>query len=382
MDFSWSKEQLALRAGAVDFARRFLRQDLVERDRQSTFSRELWRQCAEFGVQGSAIPEEYGGLGQDLLTTLLVMEGLGHGGRDNGLLFALAAQMWSVQHPILVAGSEEQKRRYLPALCRGELIGAHGMTEPDSGSDAYSLRTTAVRRGEGYVLDGTKTLVTNAPEADLALIFASTAPERGRWGISAFLVERGLAGFSLGRGMAKMGLRTSPIGELVLEKCFVPESARLGKEGAGAGLFEGSMERERAGILGSHLGAMERQLEECVAYARERQQFGQPIGRFQAVSHRIAEMKVRLETSRLMLYKVAWLADQGKSATTEAAIAKLYLGESFVASSLDAIKIHGGYGYLTEMEVERDLRDAIGGTLYSGTSDIQRNLIAHMVGLK
>lgn len=382
MDFSWTEEQVALRRGAEDFARQRLREGMVERDREGSLSLELWRECADFGVQGSAIPEEYGGLGQDLLTTLLVMEGLGYGGRDNGLLFALNAQMWSVQHPILVAGSEEQKQRYLPGLCRGELVGAHGMTEPDSGSDAYALRTTATRRDDGYLLEGTKTLVTNAPEADVALIFASTAPERGRWGISAFLVDRGTPGFTQGRGMPKMGLRTSPIGELVFEGCFVPESARLGKEGAGAGLFEGSMERERAGILGSHLGAMERQLEECVAYAREREQFGQPIGRFQAVSHRIADMKVRLETARLMLYKVAWLAGQGKSATTEAAIAKLYLSESFVASSLDAIKIHGGYGYLTEMEVERDLRDAIGGTLYSGTSDIQRNLIAHMVGLK
>jgi alkylation response protein AidB-like acyl-CoA dehydrogenase len=379
VDFSWTEEQLALKAGAAEFARRELSRDVA--GREGAFSRELWVKCAEFGVQGSFVPEEYGGLGNDLLTTMLIMEGLGFGGRDNGLLFAINAQMWSVEHPLLVAGSEEQKRRYLPGLCRGELIGAHGMTEPDSGSDAYSLRTTAVRHHDGYVLNGTKTLVTNAPVADLAVVFARTGQEAGRWGVTAFVVEKGTPGFAVSGDIHKMGLRTSPMGELVLTDCFVPAANRLGPEGAGASLFESSMECERSSILGSCLGAMERQLETAARYARDRRQFGQPIGKFQAVSSRLADMRVRLEASRLLLYKVAWLKQSGRSAALEAAVAKLFISESFVQSSLDAIRVHGGYGYLTELEVERDLRDAVGSTLYSGTSDIQRNVIARLSGL-
>jgi alkylation response protein AidB-like acyl-CoA dehydrogenase len=178
-----------------------------------------------------------------------------------------------------------------------------------------------------------------------------------------------------------MGLRTSPMGELILQDCIVSEESRLGSEGAGSSIFNSSMEWERSCILGSHIGAMERQLEECIRYTRERRQFGQTIGKFQAVSNRIAEMKVRLETARLLLYKVAWLKQMGKTAIMEAAMAKLYLSESFVQSSLDAIRTHGGYGYMTEMEIERELRDAVGGLLYSGTSDIQRMIISRWLGL-
>jgi alkylation response protein AidB-like acyl-CoA dehydrogenase len=380
MDFEWTKEQEALRERIVEFGER-LNERLAERDHAAEFSKENWVKCADFGIQGSAVPPEYGGLGQDLLTTMLIMEGLGYSCRDNGLIFALNAQMWSVQHPILTFGTDAQKEKYLPGLCSGELIGAHGMTEPGSGSDAFSLRTRAERRDGGYVLNGTKTMVTNAPVADLAVVFAATDPSRGRWGLSTFIVERGTPGFSVSRDMKKMGLRTSTMGELVLQDCALPEESRLGKEGIGASLFDNSMEWERSCILGANLGAMERQLEESIRYARERQQFGQPIGRFQSVSNRIADMKVRLESARLVLYKVAWQKQRGKSGTLNAAIAKLYLSECFVQSSLDAIRIHGGYGYMSESEVERDLRDAIGGTLYSGTSDIQRMIITRLLGL-
>jgi alkylation response protein AidB-like acyl-CoA dehydrogenase len=243
------------------------------------------------------------------------------------------------------------------------------------------MRSRAERRQGGYLLNGTKTFVTNAPVADLALIFAMTAPEKGSWGVSAFLLERTDPGFSLGKNIRKMGLRTAPMGEVILQDCFVPDNRRLGAEGAGAAVFNSSMEWERACILGAHVGAMSRQLEDCVRYARARVQFGRPIGKFQSVSNRLADMKVRLETSRLLLYKVAWLKKEGKPASEEAAMAKLYLGEAFAQSSLDAIRIHGGYGYTTEFEVERDFRDAIGGTLYSGTSDIQRNIIAAYLGI-
>jgi len=381
MDFAWTDEQLAYKQGVIEFARKELNEGVPERDQQGSFSRENWRKCARFGIQGLPFPEEYGGANADILTTMLTMEGLGYGCRDNGLIFALNAQMWSVQMPIFTFGTDAQKQKYLPGLCSGKLIGAHGMTEPDSGSDAYSLRTRAERCDGGYVLNGTKMFVTNAPVADLAVIFATVDPGRGMWGITAFLVERGTPGFDVSRDLHKMGLRTAPMAELILRDCYVPEENRLGPEGVGARIFNSSMEWERSCILAGHVGAMERQLEMSIRYARERVQFGQPIGKFQSVANRIVDMKVRLETARLLLYKVAWLKKTGRPAVMEAALAKLYLSECFVASSLDAVRVHGGYGYTTEFEVERDLRDAVGGTLYSGTSDIQRTIIARLLGL-
>lgn len=381
MDFSWTEEQFKFKQAVIEFAEKNLNDDLLERDRAGELARENWRKCAHFGILGLPMPEQYGGADADILTTMLTMEGLGYGCRDNGLIFAMNAQMWSVQMPILLFGTEAQKEKYLPGMCSGDIIGAHGMSEPDSGSDAYSLRTRAERRDGGYVLNGTKMFVTNAPVADMAVVFATVAPARGMWGITGFLVDTGTPGFSISRDIEKMGLRTSPMAELVFQDCFIPEENRLGKEGIGSNIFNSSMEWERSCILASHIGAMERQLETSIEYTRERSQFGQTIGKFQSVANRIVDMKVRLETARLLLYKVAWLKMMGKPAVMEAAMAKLYLSECFVQSSLDAIRTHGGYGYMSEFEIERDLRDAVGGTLYSGTSDIQRNIIARLLGL-
>jgi alkylation response protein AidB-like acyl-CoA dehydrogenase len=381
MDFTWTEEQHKFKKAAIEFAQKELNHKLIEHDRLGELAAEDWQKCARFGILGLAVPEKYGGSGADVLTAMLVMEGLGYGCKDNGLIFGMNAQMWSVQHPILAFGCEEQKQKYLPALCSGSMIGAHGMSEPDSGSDAYSLRCRARRADGGYVLNGTKMFVTNAPVADVALVFATVDPAKGMGGVTAFLVDKGTPGFKVSRGIEKMGLRTSPMGELILEDCFVPSGNLLGQEGAGSSIFNSSMEWERSCILGSYIGTMERQLEACVAYARERRQFGQPIGKFQSVANRIADMKVRLETARLLLYQVAWLKQVGKPAIMEAAMAKLYLSECFVQSSLDAVRTYGGYGYMTEFEIERDLRDAIGGTLYSGTSDIQRVIISRWLGL-
>jgi alkylation response protein AidB-like acyl-CoA dehydrogenase len=381
MDFDWSEEQLAFKSAVVEFARQRLNGSMIERDREGRFSRELWQECAKFGIQGMPFPEEYGGGSSDILTTMLTMEGLGYGCLDNGLIFGINAQMWSVQMPIFTFGTEEQKRKYLPGLCSGEIIGAHGMSEPDAGSDAFSLRARAERRDGGYVLNGTKTFVTNAPMCDVALVFATVDPARKMMGVTGFLVDKGTPGFTVSKHIDKMGLRTSPMSEIVLDDCFVPESSRLGREGIGSRIFSDSMEWERSCILGSHLGAMERLLERCIQHAKSRHQSGQPIGRFQSVANRIVEMKLRLDTARLLLYRVAWLKKVGRPAVMEAALAKLYLSECFVQSALDAIRTLGGYGYTTEYEVERELRDAVGGTLYSGTSDIQRNIVARLLGL-
>lgn len=382
MDFGWTDEQLARRQAALDFARAELADDeLTLRDQEGRFSRELWDRCARFGILGLSVPAEYGGEELDLPTAMLIMEGLGEGCADNGLTFALNAQLWTVQRPIVRFGSEEQKQQLLPGLAQGLLIGAHALTEPEAGSDAFSLTTRADRRGDGYVLNGGKCLITMAPLADVALVFAVTNPGAGKWGISAFLVERGTPGFRAEPMQQKMGLRTVPIGRLTFEECVVPESSRLGPEGAGVSISTHSLEVERCCILASQLGAMDRQLARAIGHARSRRQFGQPIGKFQSVSNRIADMKLRIETARLLLYKVAWLVERGKPAMMEAALLKLCLSEAFVASGMDALRIHGGEGYLSETGVERDLRDAIGGVIYAGTSDIQRNIIARLLGV-
>jgi alkylation response protein AidB-like acyl-CoA dehydrogenase len=242
------------------------------------------------------------------------------------------------------------------------------------------MAATARRKGNGYVLKGEKNYITHAPIADFAVVFASTNPDAGQWGISAFIVERGTPGFDVAGNREKMGLRTSPFGEYYLDECFVPESSRLGAEGAGFSIFANAMEAERGYVFTSQVGAMQRQLEENIEFARERRQFGEPISRFQSVSNRIVDMKIRLETCRMLLYKLAWMDQRGDSLTLDAAITKLHLSESFVASSLDAIRIHGAQGYLQELGVERELRDGVGGLIYSGTSDIQRNVIARLLG--
>jgi hypothetical protein len=380
MDLSFSPEQLALRDEIAKFARQELNQDLIDRDREESFPHEAWQKCARFGIQGMPFPREYGGGEADIVTAMLAMEGLGYGCRDAGLIFGINAQMWAVQMPIHLFGTEAQKRRLLPRLCSGESIGAHGMSEPGSGSDAMSLSTTAVQRGERWVLNGSKTFVTNAPVADVFVVFATTDPSKGFLGVSAFVVERGQAGLST-RHISKMGLRTSPMGEVVLDGCELPADALLGAVGQGSKIFNASMEWERACILASNAGAMERQLEVCIEYAQARKQFKRPIGKFQSVANRIVDMKVRLETSRLLLYRVAWLKQSGQDAVMDAAIAKLYLSEAWVQSCLDAVQIHGGYGFTTEFELERDLRDSIGGRIYSGTSEMQRNIIASRLGL-
>lgn len=381
MDFKFSEEQLEFKKSAVDFARKTLNDEVIDRDKNAVFSRELWKKCADFGIQGSAFPEEYGGLNADIFSTMLLMEGLGYGCKDSGLIFAINGQMWTVQMPILRFGTDRQKERYLPGLCSGELIGANGVTEPDSGSDAFSLRTSARREGDYYILDGTKTFCTSAPVADLFMVFATVERRRGFMGVTAFLVEKDFAGFRVGREIEKMGLRTAPMAELILQECRVPAENRLGREGNGAAIFEDTAEWERSCILAGILGGMERQLEQCIKYCRERKQFGKAIGKYQSVSNKIVDMKLRMDTARLLLYNVAWKKQAYGKAAMDAALAKLYLSECWVRSCLDAVQIHGGYGYTTEYEVERDLRDSVGSTLYSGTSEIQRNIVARYLGL-
>ncbi len=382
MDFSWTDEQLKFRAKVEAFASQLDGNDLIERDRESRFSSANWQRCADFGIQSMSVPAKYhSGDETDFLTAMLAMEGLGYSCRDVGLAFALNAQMWTVQLPVVHAGTEAQQQRYLPRLCDGSLIGAHAITEPETGSDVFAMKTTATPCDGGYRLNGTKRYVSLAPVADMALVFATIDASLGRWGVTAFLVDLDSDGCRRGEPQYKMGLRTVPIGDIEFDNCFIEVAARLGEEGSGLSLSNSFLEWERCCILASQLGTMQRQLEDTIRFARKRKQFGKAIGKFQAVSHRIADMRLRLETARLLLYKVAWLKHSGQPAMLEAAMLKLHLAESFAASSLDAIRVHGGAGYMSENGVERDLRDAVGGLLYAGTSDIQRNIIAGMLGL-
>ncbi len=382
MDFSFSDEQKLLRDNIVRFAREAVSPGAAERDREQAFSRELWRKCGEIGIQGLPVPEQYGGSGVDPLTCAIALEALGYGCNDGGLVFSLCAHLLSCVVPLWQHGNEEQKRRYLPGLCNGTLVGVHAMTEPNSGSDAFALRTKAECDGAGFRINGTKTFISNGPVADVVIVFAMTDPRKGyHGGVTGFIVERGTPGFSAGTKFDKLGLRTSPIGELVFTDLYVPAEAVLGTVGAGSAVFTASMDWERICLFASHVGAMERLLETSIGYARTRTQFGQAIGKFQAIGHRIADMKVQLEAARLLVYRAAWRLGNTRNASLDAAMAKLFVSESLVQTALATVQVHGGYGFMTEYEVERALRDAVGSTIYSGTSEMQRNIIARWLGL-
>jgi len=376
MEFELNADQRELQNAAIEFARDELNDNVIDRDAECEFSYAGWKKCADFGVMRLPIPEEFGGSGADPVTTIAVMEGLGYGCRDQGLLFSINAHLWTNSIPIIKYGTEQQIAKYLPGLCDGSLVGANGASEPGAGSDIFGMRTRVARDGEFYVLNGSKIWVTNATIADVFVSYGTLDPHRGVMGICGFIIEKNTPGLAVGQKLDKMGLRTSPMAEIYFKDCRIPVSARLGREGFGAEVFNCSMAWERASILATCLGTMRRQLERCVEYARTRKQFGQPIGKFQSVANRIVDMQVRYETARLLLYKVGWMMQQGKSTHLDSALAKLYVSESFLASCLDAVQVHGTAGYMTELEFERELRDAVGSRLYSGTSEIQRNIIA------
>jgi alkylation response protein AidB-like acyl-CoA dehydrogenase len=411
VDFGWSGEQESLRQAAAEFARRELRRD-ADQD-EGAFSPSAWTACAKFGVQGMPIPEQFGGQGADLVTTALVLESLGYGCTDNGLLFSLNAHLWSCAVPIWKFGTDEQRETYLPGLCDGSLIGVQAVTEAGSGSDAFAVATTAIRDGDSYLLNGSKIFITNAPVAGLLVVLAreggrdtdrpeaSAGRQGGRAGTAstgqaaprespggpgtdalvAFIVEGGLPGITVSKPFDKLGLRSSPMAEVTFTDCRVPASAVLGGAGAGMTVFTTTIEFERSFILASALGTMRRQLEEATGYARSHRRFGQPIGKNQAVANRIVDMRVRLDAARLLLYRLAWLKDQGKRTTLDSAIVKLFLSEAFVESSTAAFETFGAQAYLTGSPQERDLRDALASRIYSGTSDIQRVLIGRLLGL-
>jgi L-prolyl-PCP dehydrogenase len=381
MSFSSTAEQDRLYAEARDFAGRRVAAAAGERDGTPYFSDREWLLCGELGLLGACVPERYGGRGHDALTVARIVEGFARGCSDTGLVFSACAHLFACAMPIAEHADDSLKERVLPRLASGEWVGANAITEAEAGSDVFSLSTRAVREGASYLLTGTKTFVTNGPVADCFLIYASTEPEHGYLGITAFVVEEGAPGLTRGEHFDKIGLSGAPVCEVTLEDCPVDESNRVGAEGAGAAIFRSSMDWERACLFAQYLGVMDRQLDEVVAFAKRRRQFGKALGRHQAVAHRIADMKLRLDAGRLLLHRACWMKSQGLESTLEVSLAKLAISEAAVQSGIDAIQIFGGLGIKTEADVATALLDALPGTVFSGTSEIQRDLIARGLGL-
>jgi alkylation response protein AidB-like acyl-CoA dehydrogenase len=376
MDFGWGEEEASEHERALRFAREKIGQRV-----EGPFDRDRWRALGEFGFLGLSVPPEFGGLGLGALRTAHLVEALGQGAQDRGLVFSAMAHLFACAMPLAEGGSEEQKRRYLPLLCSGEWVGANAITEAEAGSDVFAMKTRAIPDGDDYLITGSKSYVTNGPEADLFLVYAVTNPAHGFMGVSAFLVERATPGLTVGRPFDKTGLSGSPIAPIYLEAARVPAAARLGPEGRGGSGFKRSMHWERACLFAAYVGAMEDLLGRCVDHARTRRQFGRPLGKNQAISHRLVDMKLRLESARLLLYRACWELDRGRDGTLEVSMSKLAISEAAVRAGLEAVQIFGGMGYMTETGVEQFLRDALPTTLFSGTSEIQRDIIASRMGL-
>ena len=364
-----------------DFAEAELAPHSREWDEKQEFPREVFGKLAELGLMGVAWPPEYGGSGMSTLDWTIVMEELAR--VDAGVALSLAAHHSLCSAHIHLAGSEQQKKRFLAPLARGERVGCWGLTENSAGSDAGGTRTTAVRDGGHWVLNGSKTFITNGRVADVAVVMAVTDKSRGKKGISAFVVERGTKGFRSGKKEDKLGVRCSDTSELVFEDCRVPADNLLGAEGMGFVDTLRILDRGRIGIAAFSVGIAQASLEASMRYARERRQFGRVIADFQAVQFKIAEMATRVAAARLLTWRAASLRDEGREHTAESSMAKLFAGEAAVEIALDAIQIHGGYGYTKEYPVERYLRDAKLGTIGEGTSEVQRLVIAReLLGLR
>lgn len=381
MDFLLSEQQRELQRSIIIFAQKELNKDLVQRDQEGKFSQELWQKCAKMNLMALPFPEAWGGCSLDFLTTALSVEALAYACRDSGLVHAIIVQL-TMGILLNLFGNEEQKRKYLAPICHGEKITAQASTEADAGSDIFSVRTKARKKDENYIIDGSKMFISNGPVADFVILLALTNLERRVLGShSFFIVDKECKGFARSRPVEKMGLRTLQNCELVFDECAVPGANLIGREGQGSIIFNEIMEWERILFGACHVGTLMRICETTVRYAKERKQFGQPIGKFQSVANKIARMKINQELARLMVYKAAFLKDNKARATFESSIIKVFASESLKNACLDAVQIHGAYGYMTEFEIERDLRDSIASSIYSGTAEINTLLISGLLGL-
>jgi alkylation response protein AidB-like acyl-CoA dehydrogenase len=371
MNFDLTEEQKLLQQNILESAGRM--------DAAMSFA-EKWKYISGTGIIGLCIESKYGGAGQGAVEMLLALESLGRANTDNGLSFAIAAHTLACVIPISKFGTEGQKMQLLPQLIDGSLIAANAMTESESGSDVFSMNTKAVRKDGRYELNGTKTFISNSHDADLVLTYAVTDADKGFFGgITAFIAVKDE--FETGTRFTKMGLESCALGEILFNESLLEETSVLGRPGGGALIFNQSMEWERVCMTGLHLGAMERVLGKTLDFSKSRKTHGEPISKLQSVSHAIADMQVLLEVSRAYAYKAAFLLDKHKNAGRESSIAKLFVSESLKTFMLTAMQIFGGYGYISDYGIEKEVRDALAATIYSGTSGVQKNIIAAGTGI-
>jgi alkylation response protein AidB-like acyl-CoA dehydrogenase len=380
MDFALTEEQLMFKEQVLRFARQEIAPRAQENDLNSRFDRESWRKLGEFGILGLHFPEELGGGGSDVVTTVVAAEALGEAGVDGGLMLSYGAHTYLCADTIFSHGTDAQRKKYIPKLAKGEWVGCMGLTEPSAGSDVASIRTRALRDGDSWVLNGSKMFITNGSIADVAVVYAKTDPSSGQTGMSAFIVEKGTPGFSAGRSLIKMGVRTSPTSELIFEDCRIPAENLLGMENNGFLMAMQTVEWDRSALLAPFVGGVQFVIDRCTRYAQERYQFGRPIAEFQAVRHKLADLKIFLEAARSLVYRIAWCKDQGRPLNhLEAAVAKLFVGDWSLKPANDALQVMGGYGYCHEYDVERFFRDSRLAPIGGGTSDIQKVLISRLM---
>jgi butyryl-CoA dehydrogenase len=378
MDFELTEEQQMVREMTRAFVKREVKPVASRLDREGIYPSELVKRLSEMGLMGMLVPQEFGGSGMDLLSCVVAMEEISKGWAS--LAVAMSVHNSLVCAPILRFGSAAQKQKYLAPLARGEWLGCYALTEPSAGSDAGSIQTRAKRTENDFVLNGNKIFITNGNRADLAIVYAVTDPARDKKGISAFIVEKNSAGFVVGKLEDKLGLRSSDTASLLFEDCRVPHENLLGVEGEGFKIALATLDGGRIGIAAQALGIAQGCLEESVAYAQQRRQFGRAIAEFEAIQWMLADMATEIDAARLLAYRAAWLAQQGRTFTKEAAMAKLFASEAANRAAYKAIQIFGGYGYTKEFAVERLFRDVRITTLYEGTSEIQRLVIArHLI---
>jgi len=375
MDFRLTEEQEMIRRMVREFAESQVAPTAAERDEEERFDRAIFEQMAELGMTGIPWPEQYGGAGADYLSYVLAVEELSR--VDASIGVTLSAHVSLASWPIYKFGTEEQKQTFLRPLAEGKKIGAYCLTEPGSGSDAAAMRTTAVKDGGEYVLNGSKIFITNGGEADIYIVFAITDPALKHKGISAFIVEKGTPGFAIGKKEKKLGIRSSPTVEVIFDNARVPAENRLGQEGQGFTIAMMTLDGGRNGIAAQALGIAQGALDHALAYAKERHQFGKPIASLQAIQFKLAEMATKIEAARLLTYQAAWLEDRGLPYGKASAMSKLFASDIAMEVTTEAVQIFGGYGYTREYPVERFMRDAKITQIYEGTNEIQRLVISN-----
>ncbi|PGU36491.1 acyl-CoA dehydrogenase [Bacillus cereus] len=377
MHFKLSEEHEMIRKMVRDFARNEVAPTAAERDEEERFDRALFDQMAELGLTGIPWPEEYGGIGSDYLAYVIAIEELSRVCASTGV--TLSAHTSLAGWPIFKFGTEEQKQKFLRPMAEGTKIGAYGLTEPSSGSDAGGMRTTAKRDGDHYTLNGSKIFITNGGIADIYVVFALTDPESKQRGTSAFIVESDTPGFSVGKKESKLGIRSSPTTEIMFEDCRIPVENLLGEEGQGFKVAMQTLDGGRNGIAAQAVGIAQGALDASIEYARERHQFGKPIAAQQGIGFKLADMATDVEAARLLTYQAAWLESEGLPYGKESAMSKVFAGDTAMKVTTEAVQVFGGYGYTKDYPVERYMRDAKITQIYEGTQEIQRLVISRML---